>query len=161
MSGASRRDKGLVRLRWVRRTMQRAMAPRLDRRGRVFPASCADAGCGKRGCLHALAGKRGRACHARDGAGRGERHRKRGLKPGCRQASDNNPQACRYSGRFELCPIRGECNRRWIGGRPPRGAKIETWPRLAGHGKLEGLTDAAEDVAFGDAARVACINSRA
>src|SRR5580704_17467921 len=36
------------------RTMRGAMAPRPDRRGRVFPAAYADAGCGKRGCLHAL-----------------------------------------------------------------------------------------------------------
>ena len=62
LSVAKRRAAG----RMVR-TMRRAMAPRPDRRGRVFPPAYADAGCGKRGCLHALAGRRGRACHARDG----------------------------------------------------------------------------------------------
>src|ERR1700675_2229239 len=64
------------------------------------------------------------------------------------------------SGPLVLCPICAECNWRWPGDRPQRAAKIETWPRLAGHGKLERLTDAAKDVAFGDAASVAFIDSR-
>jgi hypothetical protein len=155
---AHRAGQGCV---WVSYPSAAKVTPRRpDRRGYVFREASADAGCGKSECRHVPPGKTGHACHARDGARLGERHRKRDLKPGCRQASGNNPQARRYSGRFELCPIRGECNRRWIGGRLPRDAKNETWPRLARHGNLEGLTDTAEDVAFGDTADVAFVDSR-
>ena len=102
-----------------------------------------------------------RACHAHDGASRGERHRKVGLTPGCRQASGKKPQVRRGRWQPGLCPICEGCNRRCSASQPRRGAKIETWPQLSRHGKLEGLSDAPKDIALGDTAGIAFVNSGA
>src|ERR1019366_6905295 len=77
-----------------------------------------------------------------------------------RQASGNKPPARRCNGPLGLCPICGGCNRRCSASQPQRAAKIESCPRLARHGKLEGLADAPKDIALGDTAGVAFINRR-
>jgi len=132
----------------------------LHRRWRVYRAACVDAGCEKPKYHRAPGGRTQRACHAHDGASRGERDHRVGLAPDCRQGSGNKPQVRRCSGRLGPCPIYEGCNRRCSVSQLQRGAKIETCARLSRHGKLQGLTDTAKDVALGDTTGVAFVNSR-
>jgi len=129
----------------------------LDRRWSAYRAACVDAGCEQSKHPHASGGRTIHACHAPDGANRGERRYRAGLRPDCQRASGNRPQAHRGNGRPGLCPRCEGCSRR---SRPQRDAKIETQPRLARHGKFDGLTDSPEDVASGNTAGVAFVNRR-
>jgi len=131
-----------------------------DRRWRVDRAACVDAGCAKPKHHHAPGGRTPRACHAPDAASADERHHRTGPTPDCQQASGNKPQARRCNGRLGLCPMCEGCNRRCSAGRPQHDAKIETQPRLARHGKFNGLTDSPEHVTSGNAAGVAFVNRR-
>jgi hypothetical protein len=131
----------------------------LDRRWRVCWATCVDAGFEQSEYHRAPGGRIRRACHAHDGASRGVPHHRVGLTPDCRQGSGNNSQDRRCSGRLEPCPIYQGCSRQCSISQLRRGAKIETYPRLSRPRKLQGLTDTTKDVALGDTAGVAFVNS--
>ncbi len=112
-----------------------------DRRWRVYRAACVDAGCEKSRRPRAPGGRTTHACHAPNGANQGERRHRAGLTPDYQQASGNKPQVRRCNGRLGHCPMCEGCNRRCSTSRSQRDAKIETRPRLARHGKFDGLTD--------------------
>jgi len=80
--------------------------------------------------------------------------------PDYSQGSDSKPQALRGTARLGPGPIDLRCICRCSANQLQRDAKIETCPRLSRHGKFQGFTDSAKDIAPGDTASIAFINRR-
>lgn len=134
----------------------------LHRRWAALWVAFADAGFGKPECLQRPAGKIQRAGHTPYAGGRDGYHRKRGLSPAYRQASGNTIRDRRHSGSPGLLPRCSAYKRRYPASQLRRGATNGRWTRLTPFfGKLQFLSNACKDVAWGDAARVSLIHGGA